>query len=108
MALSSARELRCSILQLEVKSAVLFEYGAHHQPLLCQANHAYRGRRLAKGPSDGFDATQDQEDDDNSDDQLEGTAKKAWALAVFQKRKEWLFQRTCVLPGLTYTGILAI
>ncbi|KAG1847796.1 P-loop containing nucleoside triphosphate hydrolase protein [Suillus tomentosus] len=61
----------------------------------------YRGRRLAKGPLDGSDATQDQEDDDNSDDQGEGTAKKAWVLAVFQdeKRKEWLFQRTISTTG---------
>lgn len=63
----------------------------------------YRGRRLAKGPLDGSEATQDQEDDDNSDgeDEGEGTAKKAWVLAVFhdEKRKEWLFQRTISTTG---------
>ncbi|KAG1744321.1 P-loop containing nucleoside triphosphate hydrolase protein [Suillus occidentalis] len=55
----------------------------------------YRGRRLAKGPLDGSEATQDQDDDDKSDGEGEGTAKKVWVLAVFQdeKRKEWLFQR---------------
>ncbi|KAG1767847.1 P-loop containing nucleoside triphosphate hydrolase protein [Suillus placidus] len=61
----------------------------------------YRGRRLAKGPLDGSETTQDQEDDDNSDGEGEGTAKKAWVLAVFQdeKRKEWLFQRTISTTG---------
>jgi structural maintenance of chromosome 1 len=70
----------------------------------------YRGRRLAKGPLDGSETTQDQEDDDNSDGEGEGTAKKAWVLAVFQdeKRKEWLFQRMCVLPGLTYSELLTV
>lgn len=63
----------------------------------------YRGRRLAQGPADGSQVTQDQQDQ-NSDGEGEGegegegTAKKAWVLAVFQdeKKKEWLFQRTCV------------
>ncbi|KAG1840638.1 hypothetical protein F4604DRAFT_1832337 [Suillus subluteus] len=63
----------------------------------------YRGRRLAKGPLDGSETTQDQGDDDNSDGDGdgEGTAKKAWVLAVFQdeKRKEWLFQRTISTTG---------
>jgi len=62
----------------------------------------YRGRRLAKGPADGSQLTQDQEEDENSDEdgEGEGTAKKAWVLAVFQdeKKKEWLFQRTYVIP----------
>lgn len=62
----------------------------------------YRGRRLARGPTDGSEDTQDQEDaEDDSDgeqDQGEGTAKKAWVLAVYEdgKKKEWFFQRTCV------------
>ncbi|KAG1890725.1 RecF/RecN/SMC N terminal domain-containing protein [Suillus fuscotomentosus] len=68
----------------------------------------YRGRR----PLDGSEATQDQEEDVNSDGEGEGegTAKKAWVLAVFQddKRKEWLFQRMCVLPCLTYPGLLTV
>lgn len=61
----------------------------------------YRGRRLAKGPLDGSEATQDQEDDDDNDGEGEGTAKKAWVLAVFQdeKRKEWLFQRIISTTG---------
>ncbi|KAG0708416.1 hypothetical protein DFH29DRAFT_479888 [Suillus ampliporus] len=61
----------------------------------------YRGRRLAKGPNDGSETTQDQEDNDDTDGEGEGTAKKAWVLAVFQdeKRKEWLFQRTISTTG---------
>lgn len=70
----------------------------------------YRGRRLAKGPVDGSQATQDQEEEGNSDEEGdgEGTAKKAWVLAVFQdeKKKEWLFQRTCVLTCLTSATLL--
>ncbi|KAF9233408.1 hypothetical protein BU15DRAFT_90371 [Melanogaster broomeanus] len=66
----------------------------------------YRGRRLAKGPLDGSEPTQDQEEDEASDadgdqDQGEGSAKKAWVLAVYQDRdnKEWLFQRTISTTG---------
>lgn len=61
----------------------------------------YRGRRLAKAPVDGSEPTQNQEDDDESDgaeDQRDGSAKKAWVLAVYEdaQKKEWLFQRTYV------------
>lgn len=62
----------------------------------------YRGRRLARGPTDGSEDTQDQDDgqDDNDGEegQGEGTAKKAWVLAVYEdeNKKKWLFQRTCV------------
>ena len=62
----------------------------------------YRGRRLARGPTDGSEDTQGQDDaEDDSDgeeNEGEGTAKKAWVLAVYEdeKKKEWLFQRTCV------------
>jgi structural maintenance of chromosome 1 len=71
----------------------------------------YGGRRLAKGPLDGgSEATEDQADDGDGDGdgEGEGTAKKAWVLAVFQdeRRKEWLFQRMCVLLGLTNPGLL--
>lgn len=61
----------------------------------------YRGRRLAKAPVDGSEPTQDQENDDEDDgaeDQRDGSAKKAWVLAVYEdaEKKEWLFQRTYV------------
>ncbi|KAF8840540.1 RecF/RecN/SMC protein [Paxillus ammoniavirescens] len=65
----------------------------------------YRGRRLARGPMDGSEATQDQEEDeeasDANGDQGEGSAKKAWVLAVYQdqEEKEWLFQRTISTTG---------
>ncbi|KAF9225691.1 condensin complex subunit SMC1 [Gyrodon lividus] len=63
----------------------------------------YRGRRLARGPLDGSEATEDQEEDasDADEDQGEGSAKKAWVLAVYQDRdkKEWLFQRTISTTG---------
>ncbi|KIK37127.1 hypothetical protein CY34DRAFT_109249 [Suillus luteus UH-Slu-Lm8-n1] len=44
----------------------------------------YRRCRLARGALDGSEATQDQEGDDNSDGEGEGTAKKAWVLAAFR------------------------
>ena len=62
----------------------------------------YRGRRLARGPADGSEDTQDQggaeDDGDEEENQGEGTAKKAWVLAAYEdgNRKEWLFQRTYV------------
>jgi structural maintenance of chromosome 1 len=49
----------------------------------------YRGRRLAsEDPS--------QADEDGEEDQGEGTAKKAWVLAVYEdgNKQEWRFQRT--------------
>lgn len=62
----------------------------------------YRGRRLARGPTDGSEDTQGQDDaEDDSEgeeDQGEGTAKKAWVLAVYEdeNKKDWFFQRTYV------------
>ncbi|KAH9924069.1 condensin complex subunit SMC1 [Fomitopsis serialis] len=49
----------------------------------------YRGRRLARNQ------------EDEGEDEGEGTAKKAWVLAVFQdaSKKEWLFQRTITTTG---------
>ena len=57
----------------------------------------YRGRRLARGNADGT-SEPDGEDEEEDEHEGEGTAKKAWVLAVFEdeKKKEWLFQRTCV------------
>ena len=67
----------------------------------------YRGRRLAHSPTDGSEDTQDQDDaeddTDREDNEGEGTAKKAWVLAVYEdeNKKEWSFQRTCVVPRAT-------
>ncbi|KAI9511038.1 RecF/RecN/SMC [Russula earlei] len=62
----------------------------------------YRGRRLARDNGEGTLQT-DQEDEDSEEDlgEGEGTAKKAWVLAVFEdeKKKEWLFQRTIATTG---------
>jgi structural maintenance of chromosome 1 len=57
----------------------------------------YRGRRLARDNADGT-SQPDQEDEVEDEREGEGTAKKAWVLAVFEdeRKKEWLFQRTCV------------
>lgn len=55
----------------------------------------YRGRRLAKdGVEQGSEAVQEEDSDDNEEG--EGTAKKAWVLAVYvdADEKEWRFQRT--------------
>ncbi|KAI9569904.1 hypothetical protein HD554DRAFT_2088472 [Boletus coccyginus] len=65
----------------------------------------YRGRRLARGPADGSEVTQDQDngedDSDEEENQGEGTAKKAWVLAVYEDedKKEWFFQRTISTTG---------
>jgi structural maintenance of chromosome 1 len=52
----------------------------------------YRGRRLAR---DGAEEDSGDEDDDAEGDG-EGSAKKAWVLAVYEDadKKEWRFQRT--------------
>ncbi|GJJ15239.1 hypothetical protein Clacol_009515 [Clathrus columnatus] len=52
----------------------------------------YRGRRLARGD----DPTQDVDQDEET--QGEGSAQKAWVLAVYEDsdKKEWRFQRTYV------------
>jgi structural maintenance of chromosome 1 len=52
----------------------------------------YRGRRLAKdGAEEGSG-----DEDDNVEEDGEGSAKKAWVLAVYEDadKKEWRFQRT--------------
>ena len=56
----------------------------------------YRGRRLARDNGEG--TSQPDQDEEQDEDEGEGTANKAWVLAVFEdeKKKEWLFQRTCV------------
>jgi structural maintenance of chromosome 1 len=52
----------------------------------------YRGRRLARG--DGPLPEEEQEEETHEG---EGTAQKAWVLAVYEDeaKKEWKFQRTC-------------
>ncbi|KAJ7598927.1 condensin complex subunit SMC1 [Mycena floridula] len=58
----------------------------------------YRGRRLAKDDAEqGSTAGDDAEDEDEG----EGTAKKAWVLALYldEKKKEWRFQRIISTTG---------
>jgi structural maintenance of chromosome 1 len=57
----------------------------------------YRGRRLARINEDGSMAQDGDEEEEEADG--EGTAKKAWVLAVFvdATENEWKFQRTCVV-----------
>lgn len=52
----------------------------------------YRGRKLAKGGAEEGAGSADEDDGDEG----EGTARKAWVLAVYidGTGKEWLFQRT--------------
>ncbi|EKM82180.1 hypothetical protein AGABI1DRAFT_36117 [Agaricus bisporus var. burnettii JB137-S8] len=59
----------------------------------------YRGRRLAKINEDGSMVQDEDEEQDEQDG--EGTAKKAWVLAVFidSTEKEWKFQRTISTTG---------
>ena len=60
----------------------------------------YRGRRLGKNGVDGASdaGEEDQEEDQEEVENGEGTAKKAWVLAVYEdeNKKQWNFQRTCV------------
>ncbi|KAN0135870.1 RecF/RecN/SMC [Lactarius tabidus] len=60
----------------------------------------YRGRRLARDNGEGTSQLEPDEEDEEEGDG-EGTAKKAWVLAVFEdeKSKEWLFQRTISTSG---------
>jgi structural maintenance of chromosome 1 len=55
----------------------------------------YRGRKLGVD-GDGDGSADAEEEDDAADG--EGTAKKAWVLAIYEdeKREEWRFQRTLV------------
>ena len=58
----------------------------------------YRGRRLARdNAEDGSVAG----GSDNEEDEGEGTAKKAWVMAVYLDgdKKEWTFQRTYVFSS---------
>ncbi|KAJ7497178.1 condensin complex subunit SMC1 [Mycena latifolia] len=65
----------------------------------------YRGRRLGKagieGEEDEPDAAGANDDDDDETEQGEGSAKKAWVLAVYldSENKEWRFQRTISTTG---------
>lgn len=57
----------------------------------------YRGRRLAKnGLEDGSAPVEENEVEQDDDGQGEGTAKKAWVMALYvdAEQKEWRFQRT--------------
>jgi structural maintenance of chromosome 1 len=57
----------------------------------------YRGRRLANNGVE--EASGDAEEEEEEEEEAgEGTAKKAWVLAVYEddKHKEWRFQRTSV------------
>lgn len=57
----------------------------------------YRGRRLARDNAEEGSAAGDS-GSDNEEDEGEGTAKKAWVMAVYldEEKKEWTFQRTFV------------
>ncbi|KAA1474997.1 hypothetical protein DENSPDRAFT_401153 [Dentipellis sp. KUC8613] len=59
----------------------------------------YRGRRLARGSAEGSEAVEEEEEAEAGDG--EGTAKKAWVLAVYEDKdkKEWQFQRTISTTG---------
>ena len=54
----------------------------------------YRGRRLARDSEASMSRTT--EDDEGEEGEGEGTARKAWVLAVYQDEdnKTWNFQRT--------------
>jgi structural maintenance of chromosome 1 len=57
----------------------------------------YRGRRLAKnGVEDGSAPVEENGEEEEDGEQGEGTAKKAWVMALFvdAEQKEWRFQRT--------------
>lgn len=62
----------------------------------------YRGRRLGKSAVDGTseaDEEEEEEEGEGEGEDGEGTAKKAWVLAVYEDehKKKWNFQRTYVL-----------
>ncbi|KAF8802737.1 condensin complex subunit SMC1 [Phlegmacium glaucopus] len=65
----------------------------------------YRGRRLAKnGIEDGaapVEEEEEEEEEEEDGEQGEGTAKKAWVMALFvdAEQKEWRFQRTISTAG---------
>ncbi|KAF8587801.1 condensin complex subunit SMC1 [Ramaria rubella] len=57
----------------------------------------YRGRRLARGN----EPSMEEEEEEEEEAQGEGTAQKAWVLAVYEDeaKKEWKFQRTISTAG---------
>ncbi|KAJ6610416.1 condensin complex subunit SMC1 [Mycena sp. CBHHK59/15] len=64
----------------------------------------YRGRRLAKSGIEGEEEDPEaggEGADDEEDEQGEGSAKKAWVLAVYvdADKKEWKFRRTISTTG---------
>jgi len=65
----------------------------------------YRGRRLAI--DDGSEAGAEEDDEE---EEGEGTAKKAWVLAVYTDAdgKEWKFQRTYVASCLRFQILTSI
>jgi structural maintenance of chromosome 1 len=64
----------------------------------------YRGRRLAKSGVDGEEDAQEEEAEEDDTEQGEGSAKKAWVLAVYvdAEKKEWKFRRTSVSFKIHY------
>ena len=63
----------------------------------------YRGRRLAKDNETGNgDMAEASEGEDDEEEQGDGTAKKAWVLAVYEDNdgKEYKFQRTLVYASI--------
>ncbi|KIM86143.1 hypothetical protein PILCRDRAFT_334537 [Piloderma croceum F 1598] len=63
----------------------------------------YRGRKLGKNGVDGAseDGQEDEGEDEDDGADGEGTAKKAWVLAVYEdeSKKQWNFQRTISTTG---------
>ncbi|KAI0063838.1 cohesin complex subunit psm1 [Artomyces pyxidatus] len=61
----------------------------------------YRGRRLAKDSAEGSSQAAGEDEEEDDGEEGEGTAKKAWVLAVYedQDQKEWQFQRTISTTG---------
>ena len=56
----------------------------------------YRGRRLAKNGIEDGSAPVEENEEEEDGVEGEGTAKKAWVMALFvdAEKKEWRFQRT--------------
>ncbi|KAJ7773017.1 RecF/RecN/SMC N terminal domain-containing protein [Mycena metata] len=56
----------------------------------------YRGRRLGKSGIEGEEDEPEAADEDDETEQGEGSAKKAWVMAVYidAEDKEWRFRRT--------------
>ncbi|KAJ7032498.1 condensin complex subunit SMC1 [Mycena alexandri] len=61
----------------------------------------YRGRRLGKSGIEGEEDEPDAVDEDDEAEQGEGSAKKAWVMAVYvdAEDKEWRFRRTISTTG---------